>query len=86
VGGPPIMSTLFSQNHWKENNAADYEFDISEMDKFCDFIYDKFGEKLQIKKLNESKPIPNKIILDDKLKQWVWDKFEKRFEKRNELI
>lgn len=83
---PSILGALLPQNHFKENKPADYEFDISEMDKFSDFIYDKFGERLEIKKLNESKPIPNKIILDDKLKQWVWDKFENRFEKRNQLI
>jgi hypothetical protein len=81
-----ILSALLSQNHYKENTNPDYEFDISEIDKFSDFIYNKFGERLQIKKLNESKPTPNKIILDDKLKQWVWDKFENRFEKRNQLI
>jgi hypothetical protein len=41
---------------------------------------------LNIEKLNESKKIPNKMVIDDKLKQWVWDKFEKPFEKRNSLI
>lgn len=86
INGTGTLSALLSQNHYKENNPADYEFNISEIDKFSDFIYNKFGERLQIKKLNESKPISNKIILDDKLKQWVWDKFEKRFEKRNQLI
>jgi hypothetical protein len=80
------LSVLLSQNRIKDNKPADYEFDISEIDKFSDFIYDRFGERIEIKKLNISKPIPNKIVLDDKLKQWVWDKFEKRFEKRNQLI
>ena len=86
IGAPPIMSALFSQNHFKENVPADYEFDISELDKFSDFIYNRFGERLNIEKLNESKKIPNKMVIDDKLKQWVWDKFEKPFEKRNQLI
>ena len=81
-----ILSVLLSQNHYKDNKLADYEFDISEIDKFSDFIYDKFGERLNIKRLNESKPISNKIIIDDKLKKWVWDKFEKPFQKRNTLI
>jgi hypothetical protein len=85
-GAPGILSALLPQNHFKENTEADYEFHISELDKFSDFIYERFGEKLDIKKLNERKQIPNKIIIDDKLKQWVWDKFEKRFEKRNQLI
>jgi hypothetical protein len=80
------LSVLLSQNHIKDNKPADYEFDISEIDKFSNFIYDRFGETIEIKKINKSKPIPNKIVIDDKLKQWVWDKFENRFEKRNQLI
>lgn len=81
-----LLSVLLSQQFYKENKPADYEFDISELDKFSNFIYDKFGERLNIERLNERKNIPNKIIIDDKLKQWVWDKFEKPFEKRNTLI
>jgi hypothetical protein len=81
-----IISVLLSQKFYKENKNSDYEFDITEMDKFSDFIYDKFGERLIIPKLNESKKNKSKIIVDDKLKQWVWDKFEKPFEKRNQLI
>jgi hypothetical protein len=81
-----ILSVLISQNFYKENKPADYEFDISEIHKFSDFIYNRFGERLNIEKLNESKKIPNKIIVDDGLKQWIWDKFEKPFQKRNTLI
>jgi hypothetical protein len=81
-----ILSTLLSQNFYKDNKPADYEFDISELDKFSNFIYDRFGERLNIQRLNERKNIPNKIIIDDKLKQWIWDKFEKPFKKRNSLI
>lgn len=81
-----ILSVLISQNFYKENKPADYEFDISEIDKFSDFIYNRFDERLNIKKLNESKKLPNKIIVDDGLKQWIWDKFEKPFQKRNTLI
>jgi hypothetical protein len=81
-----ILSVIVSENYFKENTSADYEFDICELDKFSDFIYERFGERLNIEKLNESKKIPNKMVIDDKLKQWVWDKFEKPFEKRNSLI
>lgn len=79
-------SLLRSQLYFKDNSKCTYEFDITELNKFSDLIYDKFGEKLNINKLNETKKIPNKIIIDDKLKQWVWDKFEKPFAKRNILI
>lgn len=81
-----FLCVLMSQNQWKLNKKCDYEFDISELDKFSDFIYNRFGERLNIQRLNESKKIPNKIIVDDTLKQWIWDKFEKPFEKRNSLI
>jgi hypothetical protein len=81
-----ILSVLQSQNWIKENEPADYEFDISEIDKFSDFIYEKFGERLHIEKLNHSSEVSSKIVINDELRQWVWDKFEKPFEKRNQLI
>lgn len=81
-----FICVFASQNHWKLNKQCDYEFDISEMDKFSDFIYEKFGERLDIQRLNKSKKRQNKIIVDDSLKKWIWDKFEKPFEKRNALI
>jgi hypothetical protein len=81
-----ILSVLLSQNWIKENEPADYEFDISEIDKFSDFIYNQFGERLNIEKLNHSSKVSSKIVINDELKQWVWDKFEKQFQKRNVLI
>lgn len=84
--GDGIIGVLNSQNFYKENTKTDYEFDISEIDKFSDFIFNKFGERLNIEKLNSSSKVNSKIIVDDELKQWVWDKFEKPFEKRNQLI
>ena len=81
-----FLCVLMSQNQWKLNKKCDYEFDLSEMDKFSDFIYERFGERLDIKKLNEGNKSHSKIVVDDKLKNWVWDKFEKPFEKRNSLI
>jgi stress-induced morphogen len=80
------LSTLFSQNHWKENNKCDYEFNIDEMDKFTDFIEERFGEKLIINKLNSNPKTKSKIIINDELKSFVWDKFEKRYNKKNYLL
>ena len=81
-----FLSVLLSQNLWKNNVKCTYEFDISELDKFNDFLFTKFGTRIDINKINESKNEKSKIIVDDKLKQWVWDKFEKRFEKRQHLL
>jgi hypothetical protein len=81
-----FLCVLMSQNYWKLNKKCDYEFDISEMNKFSDFIYERFGERLDIQKLNEGTKSNNKIVVDTELKNWIWDKFEKPFEKRNSLI
>jgi hypothetical protein len=80
------LATLFSQNHWKEDNKCDYEFDINELDKFADFIEQRFGEKLIINKLNSNPKMQSKIIINDELKSFVWDKFEKRYNKKNYLL
>jgi hypothetical protein len=89
---PPIknesgcVSTLISQKYYKSNKKCTHEFNISEINKFVDFIEDRFGERLILGKINQSTKRPNKIIVNDELKQWVWDTFEKRFEKKNILI
>lgn len=80
------MSTLISEKYYKSNQKCTYEFDIKELNKFVDFIEDRFGEKLIIEKVNQSTKRPNKIVINDELKQFVWDNFEKRFEKSNQLI
>jgi hypothetical protein len=81
-----IPCTLLSQKYWKDNQQCTYEFDIKEMDKFIDFIEDRFGERLIIERINESTKKPNKLIINDELKSFVWERFEKTYEKRNQLI
>jgi hypothetical protein len=84
--GMGVVLTLISNRFWSAGKKCTYEFDINEIDKFTNFIEDRFGERLIIDTYNKSSGIPSKIIINDELKQWVWDKFEKRFEKRNVLI
>ena len=81
-----IVGTLIPNAYWKSNQKCTYEFDIKELDKFVKFIENRFGEKLIIKNKNVSTKRPNKIIINDELKAFVWEKFENRFEKRNQLI
>ncbi len=83
---PGVVCTLLSENLWKSNRKCTYEFDIKELDKFVDFIEDRFGEKLIVDKINETRKRPSKIIINDELKSFVWERFEKPFEKRNKLI
>lgn len=80
------LSALFSQNYWKEDNKCDYEFDIRGMDKFISFIEERFGDKLIINKLNENPKTKSKLIINDELKSFVWERFEKRFNKKNYLL
>ena len=83
---PDILPPLISQKCFKSNRKCTYQFDIKEMDKFVNFIEDRFGERLIIEKENQSTKRPNKIVVNDELKSFIWENFEKRFEKRNELI
>ena len=43
-------------------------------------------QRLIIEKIHASTKRPNKIVINDELKSFVWEKFEKIFEKRNQLI
>ena len=81
---PFIM--LLSQMYWVDNEKCTYEFDITEIDKFERFISNRYAIDFKLEKLNESKSIQNNIVKDDKLKQWVFDNFEKRFTKTNKLL
>jgi hypothetical protein len=81
-----IVSMLISNKFWLSNQKCTYEFDIKELDKFADFIEKKFGEKLIINFDNVSSHRSNKIIKNDELRNWVWDRFEKPFEKKINLI
>lgn len=77
---------LVPDRYWKSNQRCTYEFDIKELDKFTKFIENRFGEKLVIPEKNVSSKRLNKIIINEELKSFVWEKFEKRFDKRNQLI
>jgi hypothetical protein len=81
-----MMGLLISEKYYKSNKRCTYEFDIKDIDKFINFIENKFGEKLVLENTNKSTKRENKIIINDELKSFVWEKFEKRFEKRNILI
>jgi hypothetical protein len=81
-----IMMTLISEKYWKSNQKCTYEFDIKDIDKFINFIENRFGQKLIINNSNISSKRPNKIIINDELKTFVWDRFEKIYVKRYQLI
>lgn len=78
------MLTLFlSQNHWKLNKPCTYEFDINEIHNFVDFIEKRYGEKVKIEKLNVTQKVPSKIVINNELRNFVWDVFERKYVKNN---
>ncbi len=83
---PDILPTLISQKSFKSNRKCTYEFDIKEIDKFVNFIEDRFGEKIIVEKTNQSTKRLNKIIINDELKSFIWKNFESIYDRRNELI
>jgi hypothetical protein len=86
----PIISgtlcVLISQNHWKGNQPCTYEFDMKEIHKFEKFIQKRYGVSFNLEHLNTTSKIKNKIVVNDELKNHLWNIFEKPFEKRNSLI
>jgi hypothetical protein len=78
---------LWSQNYWLSGKKkCDFEFDINELDKFTNFIEKKYGEKLNIEHRNKSKKKTNKIIINDDLKNHIWEIFESPFHKASKLF
>jgi hypothetical protein len=70
-----------SQEAWKSGHKPTYEFDIHELYKFEDLIKSKFGESIKIEKENTTNYSYSKINIqeDQKLRDWVWNKFEKHY-------
>jgi hypothetical protein len=77
---------LLSQSYWVDNNKCTHEFNIDEIDKFEEFMCNRYEIDFKVDRINKSNPIKNNIVKDDKLKQWVFDMFEKRFMKTNKLL
>lgn len=82
----PVVMVLISEKYYKSNSKCTYEFDIKDIHKFVDFIENRFGEKLILNKLNNSTKRPNKIIVNDELKTFIWNKFEMIYDKKTKLI
>jgi hypothetical protein len=78
---------LWSQNYWLSGEkTCDFEFDINELDKFADFIENRYGEKIIIEHRNKSKKKTNKIIVNDDLKNHIWEVFESPFHKASKIF
>jgi len=80
------LMMLMNQKYWKCNETCTYEFDITELDKFEKFIENRYNIDFKLEKLNVSEKINNKIVVDEKLKDWVWEIFELTPFKKNKTI
>lgn len=92
-----LASMLFSQNFYKKNQNCTYEFDITELNKFKEFINNRYNVDIKLPHINpkdilregiDSKKTKskNKIIINKELKDWVWNSFEKPYQKGINLI
>lgn len=81
-----VIPILRSEKFWKNNENCTYEFDINEIDKFESFISNRYNVNFKVPVMNQSSGVKSKIIIDDKLKNHLWEVFESPFIKRKELI
>jgi hypothetical protein len=81
-----LFKLFFSQNYWKLNKPCTYEFNINELYKLEEFIYNRYNKVIKIEKHNHIPKSKNNIVIDDKLKQFVWNIFEEPFKKNAKLL
>jgi hypothetical protein len=74
-----MFRIMLSQNYWKLNKPCTYEFDIKEINKLMIFINNRYNANITIPKLNSVPKKMKNIVIDDKLKNWIWDLFEKKY-------
>jgi hypothetical protein len=75
------FNILNSQEMYKSGYTPEHIFDIYELYKLENFIKEKFEKEIQIKKENslDKKIVKTNFINDDKLRNWLWNNFEKQY-------
>lgn len=81
-----IVGILQSQNYFKDNLKCTYEFDIKNIEDFKKFIEKRYNIEFNLPMMNLNEKIDNNIVVNDELKEWIWNKFELPFEKKKKLI
>ena len=81
-----ISHLFLSQYYWTDNLNCSYEFHIENLSELERFMGDKFDCEFQIKKENASINKENKIIVNDELKNHIWNTFEKPFYKSRKIL
>ena len=80
------IPVLKSQNWYKENTNCTYEFDINDLGSFEKFILERYNTQISVEKRNPGNPKSTKLILDNKLRECLWDTFEAPLQKNNSTI
>jgi len=75
-----------SQNYWTNNTKCDYEFDINNLVGAERLIKEKFNYEIKFLPTNTSDKLKNNLIYDDKLRNHIWDLFEKPFYKNKKTL
>ena len=81
-----ISHLFLSQYYWTDNLNCNYEFDIENLSEVERFIGNKFDCEFQIKKENASINKESKIVINDELKNHIWNTFEKPFYKSKKIL
>jgi len=77
---------LCSQNFWLDNEKCTYEFDINKLHEFESFISKRYSIDFNMQYVNKTNKQTNKIVIDNELRNFIWDKFEKPYIRQNKLI
>lgn len=75
---------LDSQEIWRSGYDVKHIFNIDELYKLENFLFEKYGKKIKLEKENHllrDKKLVN-ITENQKLRDWVWNKFEKHHFKK----
>lgn len=74
---------LFSNGYMKSGFKVEYEFDISEINKLEMFLSERYNKIVSFPKMNESIKKESNIVKNDKLREFIWNKFEKKYHKKS---
>lgn len=78
-----FLYAFVPSSHMKCGYKIEHEFDITELHLLENFLNDRYGSNLEIKKLNVSEPNSNGIVKNTELSDFIWDKFEKKYHNRS---
>ena len=69
-----------STKWWTSGQKLTYEFDIKEIDKFKDFIENRYSKEITIVDKNRDTHVdfPN-LVIDNKLRDHIWNTVEKKY-------